>query len=142
MTNYETDHVEWASEQIHLLRNRKFDALDIDHLTEELENIMGNERRELYRRFRVLIAHLLKWQFQPDHRSNSWRSTIRIQRSDIADVLKDSPSLKREVPERIAKAYPEARELAADETGLLETDFPRTCPYSETEILDKAFWPD
>jgi len=35
--------------------------LDFEHIADELEELMGNTRRELYRRLRVLLAHLLKW---------------------------------------------------------------------------------
>lgn len=142
MSTYDTDYAAWAGEQAALLRSGKMNDLDIDHIAEELESIMGNERRELYRRFRALIAHLLKWQFQPDHRSSGWRGTIRYQRADIAHLLKESPSLRRDIPERIREAYPEARELAADESGLIEEDLPRLCPYTQEEILDSNFWPD
>ncbi|MDD5036047.1 MAG: DUF29 domain-containing protein [Methylococcaceae bacterium] len=142
MIRHETDYAAWAGEQAALLRSGQFSDLDIEHIAEELENITGNERREIYRRLRILIAHLLKWQFQPDQRSNSWRATIKVQRTDIDDVLEESPSLKRELEASIRKAYPKARELAADETGLIEKDFPRVCPYTETEILDSHFWPD
>jgi hypothetical protein len=142
MHTRDRDYAGWASEQAALLRAGRLAELDIDHIAEELESIMGNERRQLKRRFIILIAHLLKWQFQPDQRGNSWRSTIRIQRDDIADLLAESPSLKREVAEKIQAAYPKARELAADETRLLEQDFPRTCPYSEAELLNPEFWPE
>lgn len=142
MHKYETDYAGWAHEQANLLRSREFEKLDIEHMVEELESIMGNERREIYRRLRVLIAHLLKWQFEPDHRSNSWRATIRVQRDDIQDVLEHSPSLKREIPETISAVYSKARELAADETSLIEQDLPRICPYREEEIFNRDFWPD
>ncbi|MGH8553874.1 MAG: DUF29 domain-containing protein [Methylococcales bacterium] len=142
MHQYEIDYAGWASEQADLLRSGQVTLLDTQHLVEELESIMANERREIYRRLRVLIAYLLKWQFQPDHRSNSWRATIRVQRDDIEDVLQHSPSLAKEIEGKILQAYPKARELVADETGLIEQDLPRVCPYSEKEILDPDFWPD
>ena len=102
---------------------------------------MGNERRELYRRLRVLVAHLLKWQFQPEGRSNSWKGTIRTQRNDIARLFKETPSLRRFLAEELAEAYPEAMEWAADETGLLDDSFPIECPYTHDEILSRDFWP-
>jgi hypothetical protein len=142
MIRYETDYAGWAGEQATLLRAGALDRLDLEHLVEELESIMGNEHREIYRRLIVLIANLLKWQFQPDRRSNSWRATIRIQRDDIEDVLENSPSIRPSLPEKIEKTYPKARALAADETGLIEKDFPIRCPYAQNEILDHSFWPE
>ena len=142
MNSYETDYAGWANEQAALLRAGSFHLLDIAHLTEELETIMGNERRELYRRLRVLIGHLLKWKFQPEARSASWEGTMRVQRKDIARLFKQSPSLRRFLQEEAEDAYRDALELASIETGFPETAFPMVSPFTTQEILDKDFWPD
>jgi hypothetical protein len=142
LNNYETDHAAWALNQAALLREGQLSALDLEHIAEELEEIMGNNRRELHRRFRVLIGHLLKWQFQPEKRTSSWRSTIRNQRNDIEDMIEESPSLKRLIPDKIASAYPKAVALASDETGFPKATFPAVCPYTEAEILNDEFWPE
>ena len=101
---------------------------------------MGGERRALYRRLRVLLAHLLKWQFQPAGRCNSWRGTIRIQRHDIARLFKETLSLQRFLTAELSEAYPEAGEWAADETGLGDVAFPVECPYAIEHILNRDFW--
>uniref|UniRef100_UPI0025CF3E9C DUF29 domain-containing protein n=1 Tax=Thiocapsa sp. TaxID=2024551 RepID=UPI0025CF3E9C len=95
-----------------------------------------------YRRLRLLLAHLLKWQFQPAGRCNSWKGTIRIQRNDIARLFKETPSLRRFLTDELDEAYPESVEWAADETGLADESFPSACPYSIDEILSRDFWPD
>jgi len=77
---YAQDHVGSAAEPAILLKVKCLEELDVEHLIEELNAIIGNERRELYRRLRVLIAHLLKWQFQSEQRYSSWKGTIRTQR--------------------------------------------------------------
>ena len=140
--NYENDHDAWALNQAALLRAGQLDALDIEHIADELEEIMGNNRRELHRRFRVLIGHLLKWQFQPEKRTSSWRSTIRNQRNDIEDMIAENPSLKRLIPDKIASAFPKAVALASDETGFPKKTFLTICPYTEAEILNDEFWPE
>ncbi len=139
---YESDRLAWATSQAKLLRSGQLDILDIDHLAEELESIMGNERRELYKRLRVLIGHLLKWKYQPENRSKSWEGTIRVQRKDLARLFKESPSLRRFLPEETRDAYADAVELACLETGISESEFPESCPFSEAEMLEKEFWPD
>jgi len=35
--NYEADIVAWANEQAWLVRNKKFELLDIEHIAEEIE---------------------------------------------------------------------------------------------------------
>ena len=139
---YETDFHAWAQDQVAKMRAGRFADLDVDHLTEELEGMGASEKREIESRLVILIAHLLKWQFQPEQRSGSWRGTIRTQRRGIERLLRDSPSLIRLVSEKAADAYPEARELAADETGIPESAFPGQCGYLESELLNMEFWPD
>ena len=139
---HEVDRFAWLEQQARLLKAGHLGALDVAHLIAELESEMGNERRELYRRLRVLVAHLLKWQFQPAGRCNSWRGTIRIQRNDLARLFRETPSLRRFLSDELAQAYPDAVEWAADETGLADESFPSACPYSTEEILGRDFWPD
>ncbi|MDD2760905.1 MAG: DUF29 domain-containing protein [Methylomonas sp.] len=139
---YDTDHAAWLTQQAELIRSGRFTLVDQTHLIEELEAEVANYKRELYRRFRVLIAHLLKWKYQPDQRSSSWKGTIRVQRRDIERVLKENPSLKRFVKTEMENAYPEAVELASDETALLEDTFPTSCEWEESEILSPDFWPE
>ncbi|MGZ8242847.1 DUF29 domain-containing protein [Methylomagnum sp.] len=110
------DFYTWTHQQAELLRAGRFDELDTGHLIEELESMGARERRELTNRLAVLLAHLLKWQYQPERRGNSWRRTIKIQRIEINDLLADNPGLKSELPEIFAKAYEKARVLATDET--------------------------
>ncbi|PYS37078.1 MAG: hypothetical protein DMG14_22495 [Acidobacteria bacterium] len=80
-------------------------------------------------RLTLLIAHLLKWQHQPEQRSNSWCGTIVSQRHELEDLL-ESETLRKHADERLAKCYSKAVEQAAAETGLPVTKFPRVCPYS------------
>ena len=100
-----------------------------------------SDRRELCSRLEVLMMHLLKWQFQPMHRSRSWRSTIRSQRGRIERVLKHSPSLRREIAELSREEYALAREAASSETGFALDTFPSSLPYSPEQILDETFFP-
>ncbi len=46
-TPYETDVVVWGSEQARLIRARRFDLLDVEHIADELEDAGKNEQREL-----------------------------------------------------------------------------------------------
>jgi hypothetical protein len=92
---YETDVIAWAEEQAAFLRSGNLAALDIEHLAEEIEDVGKSERRELASRLAVLAAHLLKWQFQPNRRGNSWRRTIKEQRRAIAAHLIETPQSAR-----------------------------------------------
>ncbi len=138
---YDDDFVAWASETARLLREGRFNEIDMEHLVEEVEDIANRYKQELRSRLRVLIRHLLKWQQQPEKRSRSWMATIVTQRTQIRDVLEGSPSLRRLLAKSIARVYPDAVKLASVETGLSERSFPRECPFSADQILDDNFVP-
>jgi hypothetical protein len=138
---YEQDFYAWANHQAALLRAGKLTAADIDHIALEIESMGKTEKRELVSRLTVLLAHLLKWRYQPERRGLSWEATIHIERRDLADHLDDNPSLKARLPEAIAAAYDRAIYAAAGETDLPTATFPTACPWSFQEIMDRDFWP-
>jgi len=88
-----------------------------------------------------LIAHLLKWQFQPVHRSGNWRGSIVEQRKPVTRQMKLSPSLKPFLMDAIQEAYPDAVDIAMKETGLKVSVFPETCHYILEQLLDDEFYP-
>ena len=139
---YETDYFAWVNKQLELLRSGQLHAADIQNIAEEIEDMARKVRRELESRLKVLLMHLLKWQYQPDRRGSSWEITIKTQRRDIADLLSENPSLKGKLEEAIAKAYQHAVYDAHIETGLPEEDFPPGCIWSYEEFMDGRFWPE
>jgi len=139
---YADDLHAWSLEQAALLRARRTEGLDWDHLAEELEAMAGRDRRELKHRLRVILLHLLKWQAQPARRGASWRKSLRTQRRHIRDLLQDSPSLRPPVPGLVLEAYPDAVKDAVDETGLPIGRFPSDCPYAADDVLAESYLPD
>ncbi|MEA2774389.1 MAG: hypothetical protein QOD93_7351 [Acetobacteraceae bacterium] len=138
---YDHDFYAWANEQAALLRDGRFSEADMAHIAEEIESLGKTEKRELVNRLTVLLLHLLKWQFQPALRGQSWRATIRVQRRDLEDHLDDNPSLKAILFQAIGRAYGRAVIAAEAETGLLESNFPNQCPWSFDQLMDPDFWP-
>ncbi len=136
---YDEDFVLWATETARLLREGRLDAIDIEHLAEEVEDMANRDKRELLSRLTVLVQHLLKWQWQPGKRSKSWQTTLVTQRTELKRLFEQSPSLRRSLSESLAKAYPDAARLAAIETGLA---LPSECPFSPMQILDENFLPE
>ena len=146
---YEQDFHHWIEHHITLLRSGRFNEIDVEHLIEELESMAGRDRNELVSRLKILIAHLLKWQFQlqqlneqwQEFDGRSWRRSIIEQRSQLADLLENIPSLKHHLSESVNLAYPKAVNLAIDETKLPKSLFPKTCPYTVEQLVDKEFYP-
>jgi hypothetical protein len=139
---YEQDFFAWSQTTAALIRAGKWDDLDRDALAEEVESLGKRDRRELGSRLQTLVMHLLKWRYQPSERSGSWRGTIRTARREIAAVLADSPSLRRQVPGMLMTGYADARLDASDDTGLPLATFPDTCPWTPEQVLDAECWPE
>ena len=139
---YEEDFYVWLLNSAELLRQRKFSELDVENIAEELEGMARSDKRQFINRFAVLLAHLLKWQYQPEKRSKSWERTIKEQRKRILLLLEDSPSLKDAIEKNLSDAYEIAILSAANETGIDESHFPESCEYSFEEILENHFYPE
>lgn len=133
---YEADTMAWASANAELLRQRRFDELDVQHLIEELEDMGKSERRALESHLTVLLMHLLKWQYQSAMRGNSWLLSIANARESIEDALSDSPSLRPKLQDAafVSRAYSKARRSASIETGLDVSTFPEECPFDAVQI--------
>jgi hypothetical protein len=138
---YEADFHAWTQEQAKLLRAGAWEYLDIPNLVEEIESLGKQQRQELRNRLGILLGHLLKWEFQPTHRSKSWFATIREQRRRVIDLLEENPSLQPYLPEAIQKAYEDGIDLVVRETPLGDRDLPQSCLYEQEQILNRAFLP-
>ena len=131
---YETDVVAWAEAQAEALRAGRLDELDLENLAEEIADVGRREARAVESHLETLVMHLLKWRHDPDHRSRSWEGMIRVARGKIANLLRDSPSLRPRLPALLADAHPAARIRAGVETGLPEETFPAARPFTLDRI--------
>jgi hypothetical protein len=141
-TLYDKDYYLWLEGMSQLLQDGKLAELDVENLLEEIQAMARSEKRALASNLRVLLMHLLKWQYQTERRSNSWKSSIVEHRKRIRDSFKDSPSLKPYFTEIFNDCYQDAIDLAAAETGLPLDTFPINCPLSKAESLNPDYLPD
>ena len=138
---HQQDFYAWTQQQADLLKSGSLIDLDTHYLIEELESMSASERRELSNRLIVLLAHLLKYRYQPKKRSKSWILTIKEQRVRVSLLLKQSPSLQSQLADRFTEAYEVAIISAARETGLPESTFPNELPFTLEQALDNTFLP-
>lgn len=132
------------------MKNQQFETLDVEHLIEDLKELGKSDKRSLESNLMILIAHLLKLTVQPDAPDTmkaSWLHSVSEHRERILYDLQDMPSLKTHLEEAVSKVYPNARKLAIKEEkrakfGVrvpLEFEYPLSCPFSLSQLLDKGF---
>ena len=123
---YEVDETAWLEATAELLRNGRLAEVELTTLAEYLTDMAKRDRREVFSRLVVLLSHLLKWEYQSDNRSGSWRGTILEQQRELRQLL-ESGTLRNHATAVFAEAYVDARKQAAAETGLARTAFPEEC---------------
>ncbi|MBD2386797.1 DUF29 domain-containing protein [Cylindrospermum sp. FACHB-282] len=139
---YQTDFNFWIEQTAQLLRENRWQEIDKEHLIEEISDLGKSEKRAIYSQLIRLLLHLLKWQYQPQRRSDSWLDSITDARTQIELTIKDSPSLKKYPTEQLEESYERARRQATKQTGLLISVFPENCPYSLDLVLNEDWLPE
>jgi transposase len=139
--SYDRDFMLWIETTVQLLKEQKFAELDLENLIEEIEDMGKSNKSALRSNVIVVLLHLLKWKYQPEKRTNSWKFSLREHRRRLEEDFEDSPSLQNYYREIFPKCYGNARKLAADETGLVLEIFPVESPFTPEEVLDAEFLP-
>jgi hypothetical protein len=139
---YETDFNLWIEQTVNHLKKGNLQALDLDNLIEEISDMGRNNRREVFSRLKVLLMHLLKWQYQPEKRTNSWINTIDEQREQLELILRDSPSLKPYLADIFAECYQKEVRGTVNETNLPKETFPVDCPFTQEQVLNWDYFPE
>jgi uncharacterized protein DUF29 len=141
---HEADFCVWAEVQAGHLRARRFEALDLDNLIEEVEALARAEKKEVLDNASVVIEHLLKLQHSPAQEPrNAWRASVREHRRRLRRDL--TPRLRQILAAELATLYAEIR----DDTAALLRDhgedvaadaLPADCPYGLDQITGD-WWP-
>lgn len=139
---YKRDFNLWLEHTAARLRSRQLDQLDLDNLVEEIEGLSKSDKRAIASNLRVLLTHLLKWKYQPDRRSGSWRGTIDEHRDRIQQILDDSPSLRNYYLEVFEQRYAKARKQAEAETSMSLEAFPEQSPFTPEQVMDEDYLPE
>ncbi|GFE69270.1 hypothetical protein CFPU101_18800 [Chroococcus sp. FPU101] len=85
---------------------------------------------------------MLKYKYQSERRSNTWRLTLDEHRDRIEEDLKESPSLKPFIREVFLECYQKARRKASIETDLPINTFPIELPFTLEEVLNLEYLPE
>jgi hypothetical protein len=139
-TRYDQDFALWVAENIALLKAKNYDAVDWDHLIEEVEGLTRSDKRELENRLITLFEHALKRRYVPlIDCYRGWEVTLKRTQKQLRRVLKDSPSLRNYFVSIIEECYQDALMNMRDEYDAI---FPDRLPFSEDidQLLTEEFW--
>ena len=139
---YDRDFYLWLQETAQLLRNGEFDKLDIENLVEEIESMGRSDKRSIESNLEVVLMHLLKYKYQQERRSNSWRLTIFEHRDRLRKAFRESPSLRPYLATEFEDCYRSARKKASIETGLSIATFPQDSPFTAEQALAEDYLPE
>jgi hypothetical protein len=139
---YLTDFNSWIDHTAQSLRERRWHEIDLEQLITEVEDLGKSERRGIASQLTRLLLHLLKWQHQPQRRSDSWLDSITDARTQIELAIADSPSLKNYPAEQLVDCYQRACRQASKQTGLELALFPVDCAYTLDLILAEDWLPE
>jgi Domain of unknown function DUF29 len=131
---YEQDETAWLEIMAELAASKQIAAMDLTNLSEYLSDMAKRDRREVYSRLVVLMAHLLKWEHQPEKQTGSWQATIGEQRLELRMLL-ESGTLRNHADIVLSNAYADARKRAAQETEMTVSTFPPTCAWDLDDLL-------
>ncbi len=134
---YAEDYAAWVDHQVALMQQRRAADLDYDHLIDEVMDLGKSEYRQFATPVEIIIAHMLKWDYQSGHRTRSWQGSIVEHRRRVDQALRDSPSFRRRIDGAIADGYAVAVAVASRETNLPLKTFPLTCPYDWDAITTR-----
>jgi len=141
---YDEDFYVWTEAQAALLRERRFEALDLANLIEEVEGLGDAKKSAVLNNASVIIEHLLKLQHSPaqDPR-RGWSESIIEHRGRLEIEL--TPRLRQILENELPRVYDLTRRTTERKLRLYGEDaaadaLPANCPYTVEQITGD-WWP-
>ena len=136
---YESDDYEWLLTNIELLKQRRFNDVDLENLIEELESLAKRDKHQVKNLLEQIMRHLLLlnfWKAEYERNKNHWRAEIRSFRTQLKDRL--TTNLSNYLSSIFADIYHDALGYVQEKTGFT-VSFPSECPYTLEQLLDVDF---
>lgn len=140
-TLYEIDDSAWLEETIELLKAKRFEALDLDNLIEELEDLGSEKKHRVESFLEQIIRHLLLleyWTAERDYNKAHWESEIINFQNQLNRYL--TTNLRNHLEQSLPAIYRDASQYCQKKTQH-SVDFPPRCPYSFEQLLDPNLLP-
>ncbi len=141
-TLYDDDFFAWTQQQAEALRRLQRDnvgdAVDVEHLAEEIEDLGKRDLREVRSLLCNLITHLVKIDSCPSSRDlPHWRAEARSFSDAACQAFAPSMRQLLDLPSIWLKGGRAAQSYLQD-IGL-QVDLPRECPFGLDALLTENF---
>jgi len=136
---YEIDDQQWLSETINLLKQKKFNELDLENLIEELDDLGSEKKNAVSSLLMQIIKHLLLLQYWTAELENNcyhWRSEVVTFRDQIEGRL--NKNLYNYLQQELTNIYQKALKQVKIKTNF-QVNFPEECPYTLDQLLDENY---
>lgn len=138
---YELDYLAWYEKTLEQLKNNHSNELDLESLSEVLENLVRDTKRSGESYLRQIIIHLLLIEYWESEKINRchWAAEIVNFRSELETDM--TTNLKKHLDLVKENIYQKALKYVIKKTELNRTLFPIQCPYSLEQLLDDDWFP-
>jgi Domain of unknown function DUF29 len=140
-TLYEVDDSLWLEETIAFLKEKNFEALDLDNLIEELQDLDSEKKHRVASFLEPVMIHTLLlqfWQAERYYNSDHWKSEILAFQSQLERYL--TTNLRNFLEQEFSQIYRSAVRYTRRKTKNL-VNFPETYPYNLENFLDPNWLP-
>jgi hypothetical protein len=140
-TLYDIDDSQWLEETVKLLKKRQFEALDLDNLIEELEDLGKEKKNAVASLLEQVIRHLLLlqyWTSEAQYNAIHWQGEIYTFRVQLRRKL--TTNLRNYLKLELNNIYKDALGFVKIKTQNADI-FPLECPYSLEQLLDSDWLP-
>ncbi|MBD2294681.1 DUF29 domain-containing protein [Anabaena sphaerica FACHB-251] len=136
---YELDENLWLEETIILLKEKRFQDLDLNNLIEELEALGKRDKNAVASLLEQIIRHFLLlpyWTEEYEINGNYWQTEIIGFRNQLERLLTNN--LQNYLHSKLEKIYRSALKYVKQKTRF-KIDFPEDCPYTLEQLLDENY---
>jgi Domain of unknown function DUF29 len=137
---YEIDDYEWLLETIELLKQGRFNELDLENLIEELEDLGNEKKNAVASLLEQIIRHLLLlqyWTEENERNGHHWQAEIVGFRNQLKRRL--TGNLRNYLSQEMLDIYADALKYVQVKTKS-QVNFPQECPYTLEQLLDVDYF--
>ena len=139
---YKSDYLAWYEMTLEQIKNDQLNDLDLDSLSEVLENLVRDTKRSGESYLRQIIIHLLLieyWEAESINRRHWAAEIVNFLNELETDMTRN---LRKHLNEEKENNYQKAIKYVIAKTGLKKNTFPEQCPYTLEQLINDDWFSD